>query len=250
MSLITIRSIAALMLFTLVFACNENENNPDFVECESLIAEIDFVVPDSILQVVVTGGTAPYSYDWNDGSSESMLSEPSPGVYEVTVTDALGCTAEASLIAASDCVLNLTADREFEEIGNTGMFRYTIDATSSAPPVAFLWSNGETGNSIQITEAGTYVASITDANDCLIGYSTTINEGPQGLCEFGIRVYHSTNEDLLRVGFRNLSSGGPYTYLWSDGSTERTFNNPVPGISYTVTVTDIAGCPAVAEISL
>lgn len=250
MHLSSLKSIVLLTLLAHVFACNENETTLDLVECESLSAEINFIVPDSVLQVIVTGGTAPYSYGWNDGSSESMLNGPEFGLYEVTVTDALGCTAEASLVAASDCVLNLTADREFEEIENTGVFRYTIDATSNAPPVTFLWSTGETGNSIQITEAGRYVASITDANDCLIGYATTINEGPQGLCEFGVRIYHSPSEDKLRISFSNLRNGGPYTYLWSDGSTERTLNNPVPGSNYTVTVTDAGSCPAVGEISL
>lgn len=249
MLLSSLKSTVLLTLLALVFACNENETKPGFVECESLSAEINFVVPDSMLQVIVTGGTAPYSYGWNDGSSESKFSGTISGLYEVTVTDALGCTAEASLVAASDCVLNLT-DWQFEETTNTGIFLYTIDASSNAPPVTFLWSTGETGNSIQITEAGRYVASVTDANGCLIGYSSTINEGPQGLCEFGVRIYHSPSEDKLRISFDNLSSGGPYTYLWSDGSTERTLNNPVPGSNYMVTVTDASGCPAVGEISL
>ncbi len=57
------------------------------------------------LQVVVTGGTASYTYQWNDAnqSTSDKISNLKPGIYEVIVTDENGCqiseraTIEANL---------------------------------------------------------------------------------------------------------------------------------------------------------
>ncbi|MEQ8706942.1 MAG: GEVED domain-containing protein, partial [Phaeodactylibacter sp.] len=40
-----------------------------------------------------SGGTAPYTYEWNNGAGTSSVSSLSAGIYTVTVTDAFGCTA-------------------------------------------------------------------------------------------------------------------------------------------------------------
>jgi len=48
------------------------------------------------ISVQVAGGTAPYEYEWNTGDTESSLENLSVGEYEVTVTDANGCTINDS----------------------------------------------------------------------------------------------------------------------------------------------------------
>ncbi|MDQ3015762.1 MAG: T9SS type A sorting domain-containing protein, partial [Bacteroidota bacterium] len=40
-----------------------------------------------------TGGQPPYSYNWNNGVTDSLLTNLVPGLYTVTVTDANGCSA-------------------------------------------------------------------------------------------------------------------------------------------------------------
>lgn len=48
------------------------------------------------LEGVVQGGTPPYTYAWNTGSSEPVLENPEEGNYVLTVTDAQGCQTEES----------------------------------------------------------------------------------------------------------------------------------------------------------
>ena len=53
--------------------------------------------PDGIVAVAPTGGTAPYSYLWNDGTTTSSITNALPGTYNVTITDANGCEMTASV---------------------------------------------------------------------------------------------------------------------------------------------------------
>ncbi|MFV5695245.1 T9SS type A sorting domain-containing protein [Flavobacterium sp. LB3P122] len=55
--------------------------------------------PSSLtITAVQTGGTAPYTYGWNTGKTSSSINVNSAGTFTVIVTDAKGCTSEASIV--------------------------------------------------------------------------------------------------------------------------------------------------------
>ncbi|NCX89946.1 MAG: adhesin, partial [Betaproteobacteria bacterium] len=62
------------------------------------------------IDLTVTGGTAPYTYLWNDpnASTTEDLSSLTAGTYNVTVTDANGCTASTSATVTQPAALVLT----------------------------------------------------------------------------------------------------------------------------------------------
>jgi hypothetical protein len=45
------------------------------------------------IQINVSGGTAPYTYQWNNGAATSLVNSLSAGIYSVSVTDSSGCIA-------------------------------------------------------------------------------------------------------------------------------------------------------------
>lgn len=68
--------------------------SPPLVEVETVASLPDY--PTGLATAVVTGGTYPYEYLWNDGQTTATISSLAPGTYTVTIFDSLGCTSEAS----------------------------------------------------------------------------------------------------------------------------------------------------------
>ncbi|MEM9986836.1 MAG: T9SS type A sorting domain-containing protein, partial [Bacteroidota bacterium] len=64
-----------------------------------LMVDIQSTHADSF-EAQVSGGLPPFDYLWSNGETSAALSNPADGTYQVTVTDAAGCTAEDSLVVA------------------------------------------------------------------------------------------------------------------------------------------------------
>ena len=57
---------------------------------EVLITDVTNV-KDGAIELIVTGGTAPYNYSWSNGSIMPIISDLPVGSYSCVITDALGC---------------------------------------------------------------------------------------------------------------------------------------------------------------
>ncbi|MBK9462981.1 MAG: SprB repeat-containing protein [Sphingobacteriales bacterium] len=191
----------------------------------------------------ITGGTSPYTYAWSNGGTTSLINNLIADTYTVTVTDTNGCSgigigtvSEPILLSAS-----LVIDNETDCFGGTDGAA-TITANGGTAPYSYLWSNNTTTNVLNNVVAGTYLATITDANGCTQTLSATLNEPTE------IIVTLDNNTPVGCNGANNgslvisVSGGTPgYTYLWSNGSTTEDVSGLSAG-NYVVTVTDANGC--------
>ena len=198
------------------------------------------------IMLTVSGGTAPFTYNWSNASTEKDLSGLAAGTYQVTVTDAKGCSVseEFTLLATSDISATIATND-----CNDGFL--TLNILGGVPPYNFNWSTGETTKDIRVTDAGTYEVTITDVNGCSTTSSIDLTAPTiLNLSVQAVKPSCAGNSD----GAIDLSvSGGqaPYTYSWTGAavaSTEDLTN--VPSGAYQVTVTDANGCMNILDYFL
>ncbi len=113
------------------------------------------------------GGTAPYTFKWNNNATTATISNIPSGTYTVTVTDAKGCTSSGSVtinnFPSPTCTATVTKD-----VGISGASDGEALATVSGgtAPYTFRWSNGQTTPQATGLRAGSYTVTITDGNGC------------------------------------------------------------------------------------
>lgn len=179
----------------------------------------------TVVLVVGTGGTAPYS-----GTGSFVVGA---GTYNYVVTDVNGCSATTpvSISEPTPLILATTTDT-IDCFGDTAMI--VITANGGTPPYS------GTGT-FMITNPGTYNYVVTDANNCsnnidavvisnsgLATNANTQNTSCDGICDGSITV--------------NVVGGtAPYTYSWSNNATSPSLTGLCEG-TYQQYVTDSAGC--------
>ena len=197
----------------------------------------------------VSGGTPPYTYAWNNGPTTPDINNLAPGTYILTVTDANLCTETASITITepNQIVVNITGQDLFCFGDNSGSASSTVNG--GTPPYTYAWSNGGTTADINGLAAGTYILTVTDANNCTGTASVTINQPAELILDFNVM-------DIFCDGLSDGSitanpSGGtpPYTYEWNNGETTQTISN-LPAGTYTVTVTDVNECEVIGSTSV
>ena len=203
-----------------------------------------FGANDGEIQLNVTGGTAPYSYNWNTGATTSSIGSLLVGNYNVTVIDANGCTLSGNYTITTPAALQLTAAVTDLDCNAAGDGAIDLTVTGGTAPYSFNWSNGSTTEDLSSLSAGNYQVVVTDANGCSLTRDYTVTE-PLALTQSGA----VDDVSCFGVGDGAISvsvTGGvtPYSYSWSSGEvTEDLFN--ISGGSYTLTVTDANGCQSI-----
>ena len=197
------------------------------------------------VSVVVNGGTPVYSYAWNPvGGNASTANGLGSGNYTVIVTDANGCTASGnvSVASANGPVLTLNSSTNVSCPGGTDG-SLDINVAGGAPPYSYNWSNGASGTVQNNLSAGTYILTVTDANNCSSALPVNITQPSPFVFNVNSTTAHCGQADgSITI---TVNGGTPaYTYAWSNGSTgSTTLTGVVPG-TYTMTVTDNNGCTA------
>lgn len=215
------------------------------------------------IDIQTTGGTAPYTYSWNNGSTVEDLSTLIAGTYTITVTDTNGvtggCYAQLAVTVTEPSNPVAVTASQVDILcyaGTTGAVDVTV--TGGTAPYNYSWTNGASSEDISSLTSGTYSVIITDANGSAGGCTDSITVV---LTQPAAPVSLSfTQTDVLcfsnATGEIDLAAQGgtaPYTYTWSNGSSNQDLTGLIAG-SYSVLVTDAngttGGCAATTNVTI
>ena len=247
----------SLFLFFVLNLCSNNlfskeKNNPyleESVTINNLFLVLDPMEPtcancmDGAIVTMTSGGVPPYNYAWSNGETVSSIMNLSVGTYAVTVTDVLGCMAVDSVTlmvntGTNNLSLNV-ATLATSCFGSTDGNAVAV-ANGGMMPYMYAWSTGDSTNTSSNLTAGTYTATVTDANGNMAIDTFEIVEPAQlvgGMFTQQGCTGGSSGSATVTV------SGGifPYTYAWSTGDSTQMIFGLSTG-TYGVTVTDGNGC--------
>ncbi|MBI2968118.1 MAG: PKD domain-containing protein [Bacteroidetes bacterium] len=198
--------------------------------------------------ITVTGGFAPYTYNWSNGTTLEDISSLAAGTYILTLTDSTGC--QSSLVA--EVTQPPPVSVSFAVIGTncgTSNGSATAIAGGGVSPYSYLWDDSQTTQTATGLPAGTFMITVTDANVC----TTT---GIASVSNTNAPVITSTINNATCYGLSNGSvlqsiTGGttPYQRSWSSGEQSNNIYNKPAG-NYICYITDASGCITVRNYSV
>ncbi len=201
---------------------------------------------DGTASVDGAGGTAPYSFLWDAnafGQTTATAASLSPGTYQVTITDANGCSTSTEVEIEQPEPISVSFNTE--AVLCLGDANGSIDATinGGTAPYNILWSNGSVESSLEDLGAGSYSLTIVDANGCIDSSSTFVNSPPAmstNITTDSTSCYES-QDGSINIGV----SGGTPPFRYSLDGDE--YNGSLIQIgltsgTYPVYISDANGC--------
>ncbi len=215
---------------------------------------------DGIASANPINGNAPYTYQWSNGASGSSTNGLSAGVVSVTITDAIGCTAETQLVLTepSNIQASLSAESPscFGEddgwitidtvLGGGGTYAFSLDGQSYQSITGYPIT-------IPFVEAGNFELYFQDMNDCINSVSINVTEPQQPALILGDDVEIILGDSVELNGLTNISVdeyNWNTTLFMSCDTCYNTFTSPTETINYSLTVIDTFGCSATDEITI
>jgi len=204
---------------------------------------------NGLISVVVNGGVSPYAYAWSNGAVSPINSALSAATYDLTVTDANGCTLLSSFVVSEPSALQLQLIATDAPCAGTSGGSVSSSVSGGTAPYRYVWNNLQTDSALVSVPAGTYTVVVTDANNCSLSGSATVSQPSALLLAASITNVSCAGASNGAVNL-SVSGGTPaYSFAWSNGSSTEDISG-ISGGSYAVTVTDDNGCSSTASYSV
>jgi SdrD B-like domain/SprB repeat/Secretion system C-terminal sorting domain len=200
--------------------------------------------------VAISNGNAPYTYLWDNGQTTASATNLSGGTRSVTVTNAAGCSATATVIIAQPQAPSVSINVTAQPSCTVSTGSATATVTGGVSPYTYLWTGGATTASASNLAAGTATVTVTDANGCASNTSASITStsSPVSVTIQQLAPGNCTTGGSIQAF--PTGNAGPFTYGWTgpNAGPFPGFNVSALGGTYTVTVTGAGGCTGTATI--
>ncbi len=202
------------------------------------------------VNLVVSGGVAPFNYLWSTGDTIEDINNLSALTYQVQVTDTNGCVDTASYTLSEPPQIQNSITSQSTSCGlNNGTA--WVQVTAGLSPYSYFWTpSALSTDTVMGLTPGWHNVVITDSVGCMHEDSVEVIALPVMMGSITSQVDNlcfgrSTGSATVSV------SGGtsPFTYLWTNGDTTATADSLAAG-SFSVTVTDSSGCTEVVTVTI
>ena len=198
--------------------------------------------------VTLTAPAGFSDYLWSNGAMTPEITVSTSGSYSCIIIGANGCESPPSI--PIDVIINPIPNTPIITSNNPTEFCDGESVTLSAPAgfSDYLWSNGETTQSITVTDAGTFDVMVTDTNGCESPISQTITTNVITIPTPSITAQNPTTfcegESVTLTAPSGFSN-----YLWSNGETTQSII-VTDSDTFDVIVTDTNGCQSMPSASI
>ncbi len=195
------------------------------------------------IDITVSGGTLPYSYNWSNGATTEDISSLSSGTYSVDITDGIGCVLNQSFVINNNTGSMSESASVISDTCNSSIGEIDLTVSGGNAPFTYSWDNGATTEDLTGLSAGTYTCTITDASGCvLVSQTYTINNGSGSLSLDNLSIVNETCSGSDGAIDITISGGtAPINFNWSNGATTEDISGLSAG-TYSGTITDDNGC--------
>lgn len=179
------------------------------------------------INLLIQGGTPPFSIVWSNGATTEDLENSPPNNYTVVVTDANGCEIEGSwdVNRFEPLTLNVETQSEFDCEAQTVNQTFVAVASGGVPPFQFNWSSGTVSglnNELMTTEEnGLIILEVVDSLGCSTNFSFNVEIPVLGDPDFTVESFGFTNYGVFSIEdpiqFTNTATGDFESILWDFG---------------------------------
>ena len=191
----------------------------ELIETNTIIPASCFGDDDAMITLNVLGGTTPYTYIWNDGSTNSSLASIVAGNYYVTIKDANGCTITDNMNIIQPENITVSLPNDFKVCK---YMDYNLQAlvTGGSQPYTYSWNSGSVNSNIDynINQETIYSITVIDSHNCKASNKVAISV-------YDDIVFTATaDDDTVCIGdpiilTGNISGGKPPYSIFFEGAS-------------------------------
>ena len=220
---------------------------------------------DGGLAITAQIGVAPFTVEWLNsagdviGTNVLSLTDLSPDVYTLNMTDAAGCSFQEDFIVPASNAIEIEAIVSSPTCDDPSAGNLSLNAIAGVPPFSFALNGGTPQDNGFFTNLppGNFEVAVSDAAGCEASFNFTITElvVPEAIIVADATEFSLGDNTPLEVQ-TNLAAADIATILWqpAEGLSCTDCLNPIAqptqSTVYFVTVTDVQGCSVSTEIEL
>jgi hypothetical protein len=187
---------------------------------------------------VTLSGSGASTYTWNNGVTNAVAFTPTASATYTVTGNANGCVNTDSLVVT----VNAMPDTTVTITGSLAFCPGSSVTLTAVSGLGYLWSTGNTGQNIVLSQSATVFAVVATVNGCIdttASFTTTLFAGADTSVTASNLIFCASDSSVI-------TAAAGQSYLWSTSDTTQSITVNQTG-NYAVTVTTVNGCVGVSD---